>query len=135
MAATEPDRIAVAHAFLDAMFCKDGPRSLITADFLHFRNVGEVSLDAPSAQADLGRLRGCCHAVTITHPRSLLTKQGVICEPRIVGETIAREPFLLLPMHYIQISNDGLVYRIDEYLDSAALAPLIAAGYEPAAGQ
>jgi hypothetical protein len=123
------DPLAIARQLIDVIFHGGKIDALISRDFLHYRNAGDISLDKQAATSDYTRLRASCSQLSVSLSRSLVTAQGIVCEPRIEGETISGTSFVLLPMFYVQIGADGVVYRVDEYIDSAALLPLVVAGY------
>lgn len=132
MANGTPDTAEIVRRALESLYCGDGIAGQITADFVHYRNVGEMTMDAATALADHAGMRDAIGSASVTFARTLKTAQGVVCEPRIEGLTIRGDPFVLLPMMYIQIDGAGMIYRIDEYFDSAGLVPLAGAGYAPA---
>lgn len=129
MADAEIDLLAIAQHLIDVIFHGSKSDQLISLDFVHYRNVGDISMDKEAATADYASFKARCAQLSVSLPRSLATSQGIVCEPRIEGETISGAPFVLLPMLYVQIGTDGGIYRVDEYIDSAALSPLVAAGY------
>ncbi len=121
----EQDAKWVATALVTRTLAKDvdGVMDLYHEDAVAFRNVDGRSLAKRQVRKVIEFLATKVEGLRYEDVRVELTETGFVQQHTMRGSTLAGEPF---ESHACIVARveDGRIRRIDEYFDSAAMAPL-----------
>ncbi len=129
------DYKAVVAAFTRASADNDNDaiRALLAPELTLWHNFSNRVLSRERMMSFRTGLRDAARSVQMT-ARLTLTADGCIRENLARGTTKDGQPFEVSYLVYFQISPAGKIVRMTEYYDSAQLAPLMAAGWNPLTG-
>jgi ketosteroid isomerase-like protein len=125
------DYKSIVREYTDASVANDPARirALYTDDFKLWHNFTGIELDLERALEYFVTLRNTVKSADLEIIRLIETPHGAIRECLARGETADGRVYAVPYICHFQINEDGKIYRIDEYLDSAAFAPMYADGW------
>jgi ketosteroid isomerase-like protein len=107
----------------------DGLRALCAPDAVFWLNLGPVEMPAAERLALIERERAHTRSMAAVDVRVTPTADGFVVQQTSVV-TMPSGDELRIPVCVLVTVRDGRVTRVDEYADSAAAGPLIAALFE-----
>lgn len=122
---------AIVRNYTDATTTNDPDaiRAMYTDDFKLYHNFTRIELPLERSIDYFNGLRNVCRTAELEIVRLVATPHGVIREQWARGETKDGTPYVVPYICHFQINRDGKIYRIDEFLDSAAFQPMYDAGW------
>jgi limonene-1,2-epoxide hydrolase len=101
-------------------------RELATADLRVYLNHRRGETDAVGARALWKHFTKACTEVRYADLRLVATGQGALHEELVTGVTRDGASFRLRRLCHFFVNRNGAIYRLEHFLDSAALASLVA---------
>lgn len=121
------NNIEIAHALYDALEAGDiqGFRSRFADNAIVWHNFDNVEQSIDQALANLHGMAQMFSALTYTERRYMATEDGAVLQH--VGNSFLHDGRVIhTPIMQRMMIENGLVTRIEEYLDSTAMAQLFA---------
>ena len=126
------DTIQLAHAFFDAIerADHDALRRFISDDTQLWHNYDQVEMPFTQVLPGLMALAATLQDFKYAHRRYLSVSNGVVAQHSLTGILPNGEALDVPAMVRLHVA-DGHVTRFEEYLDSSATKPLVAALFKP----
>lgn len=119
---------ALVDAFTAAIACADadGLRAVCAPDAMFWINMGPTEMTATERLALVERERAHARSIDAVDVRVIDGTDGFVVQQTTVVTMPSGEE-LRIPVCLVATVHDGRITRVDEYGDSAAAAPMIAA--------